>query len=795
MRKKITFLLALGLMMMSLGAQSAQAATKDAVSQAKEQLEMYLDMMPMLGMVPMDASETVEWQDAYQDALTVYKNPYATLDDVNDQITILDAIAASHGQDFFDIYRTIMIQQLSDLAKEDDNEECKKIIADAIALVNEQIGTYNTEKTFMENAQNIEPLSHIYNDVKADLEKARPKVYAVFDLYTNSLTYFYDIKYDETNPNHRLYDPSNQDRFKTINDQIQTVIIDASMKDAKLTSTACMFYCGDLTTVKYSLANLTTIFGLENLNTENVTSMYCMFKGCKSLQGKLDLRHFNTGNVVDMSGMFFGCESLTGIDLRGINTQNVEYTERMFIGCEELTEIDLRGFNVKKMKSMDLMFSGCKKLTTIYGDSDWREKAADLTSSTGMFSNCDELVGGNGTAYDGVNKDVTYAHPDKTGNPGYFSMAPKGSEIYAVYEAATKTETLYYDNKCIERGGSTSDWWIIELPYSEIITVVLDESMKYARPQSIDSWFEDYTNLKEIKHLDYLNTSEVTDMSAMFRSCTLLTTLDLSSFDVTKVTNMKNMFFGCTSLKTIFCEGDWSGTSATTSDMFYACSSLVGANGTIYDSKKVDKTYARLDQDGAAGYFTGKTSWEVAQKQLKASVDDLNALYNFAAQYVSASELATFKTGIEALEAVNNAPDATLPEVKKATSDAKLAITGAIAVFIPAGKSSLKETIGNKLMPGDNEKCKKIIKDAQDAVDALEWKNTETVKQNIATLDPAIKKILADVDAALAAERTATGLETVTSDQSPITNKILRDGKLFIIHDGQIYTIQGARIQ
>jgi len=302
--KKIFTILALGLMMMSLGAQPAQAATKDAVSDAKEQLEMYLDILPQLQLVLTDPSELKTLQNALNEAEDVYDNPNATLDEVNAQITKLDAIAAAHGQDLFNFYKTLTIQQLVSMAEEDDNEECQKIISDAIALVNEQIGTYDPSKTFMENALKIEPISDIYNDVRRDLEKARPKVYTEFNSDAQTLTYFYNNKYDKDNPNHRLYDPSDDDRFKTINDDIKTAIIDASMKDAKLTTMSRMFYCGSISTVQYALANLTTIIGLENLNTENVTSMYCMFKDCMSLQGKLDVHHFYTKNVEDMEGMF-----------------------------------------------------------------------------------------------------------------------------------------------------------------------------------------------------------------------------------------------------------------------------------------------------------------------------------------------------------------------------------------------------------------------------------------------------------------------------------------------------------
>ena len=47
------------------------------------------------------------------------------------------------------------------------------------------------------------------------------------------------------------------------------------------------------------------------------------------------------------------------------------------------------------------------------------------------------------------------------------------------------------------------------------------------------------------------NTSNVTDMSYMFNSCSGLTSLDLSGWNTSKVTRMNSMFSGCSKLKTI----------------------------------------------------------------------------------------------------------------------------------------------------------------------------------------------------------------------------------------------------
>ncbi len=44
-------------------------------------------------------------------------------------------------------------------------------------------------------------------------------------------------------------------------------------------------------------------------------------------------------------------------------------------------------------------------------------------------------------------------------------------------------------------------------------------------------------------------------------------------------------------------------------------------------------------------------------------------------------------------------------------------------------------------------------------------------------------------------EDTATGIETITNDQSPITNKIIKDNQLLIIRDGKTYNAQGMRVE
>ena len=49
------------------------------------------------------------------------------------------------------------------------------------------------------------------------------------------------------------------------------------------------------------------------MNTNNVTDMSSMFKGCKSLSSLPDISKWNTKNLKEYEGMFNGCYKLSTI--------------------------------------------------------------------------------------------------------------------------------------------------------------------------------------------------------------------------------------------------------------------------------------------------------------------------------------------------------------------------------------------------------------------------------------------------------------------------------------------------
>jgi surface protein len=118
-------------------------------------------------------------------------------------------------------------------------------------------------------------------------------------------------------------------------------------------------------------------------------------------------------------------------------------------------------------------------------------------------------------------------------------------------------------------------------------------------------------NLTSIEGIDYLNTSEVTNMAYMFSYCESLPSLDLSSFDTHHVTNMCYMFSYCSELQTVYVGDEWSTAAVTNSSgMFQGCTSIIGGMGTTYDANHVNKAYAHIDGGTSnPGYFTAKANF------------------------------------------------------------------------------------------------------------------------------------------------------------------------------------------
>ncbi|MBR4224002.1 MAG: BspA family leucine-rich repeat surface protein [Oscillospiraceae bacterium] len=91
----------------------------------------------------------------------------------------------------------------------------------------------------------------------------------------------------------------------------------------------------------YAMKELTSIEGLEYLDTSSATNMEKMFMD-RTRFTSLDLSHFDTSRVTDMSQMFQGCTSLKILNLGSFDTSKVTDMEAMFASCTSLKTICIR---------------------------------------------------------------------------------------------------------------------------------------------------------------------------------------------------------------------------------------------------------------------------------------------------------------------------------------------------------------------------------------------------------------------------------------------------------------------
>ena len=223
-----------------------------------------------------------------------------------------------------------------------------------------------------------------------------------------TLTFFLTSKETLGENEYELNSGANPPGWKTHCKEITKVVFEASFANARPTNCYAWFV---------NFKNLTQIEGIENLNTENVTSMRDMFNGCSSLTsldltnfntakvtdmkllfaycsalGSLDLSMFNTENVTSMPSMFNGATNLKTLNVSNFNTEKVNNMGHMFANCPNLTSLDLSSFNTKGVEYVDNIFKNCSNLTTIYASENFAF-GSGLKNGADMFLGCDKLKG------------------------------------------------------------------------------------------------------------------------------------------------------------------------------------------------------------------------------------------------------------------------------------------------------------------------------------------------------------------------------------------------------------------
>ena len=409
--------------------------------------------------------------------------------------------------------------------------------------------------------------------------------YVVFDSDAKTMTFKYGEQPTIDNVkcftlNSKTYVPnwSNKDEIKK---NVTTVVFDKSFASASPTTCRSWFN---------GFSQLTEIKGIKNLNTSNVSDMAYMFAGCSKLKS-VDLTYMYSPYVKDMSYMFNNCLSLKTVYLKGLNTSNVEDMKHMFELCINLGYIDLSSFNTQKVKNFERMFYGCSLLKAIYASPKFVVvNSPNLISKAEMFSRCYKLAGETKSYYPThVNGD--FAKIDG----GYFLNA---ADLIPWVKQNDKTFTFYYGykkTKTLGKGEYKLDDWLNKKrnDRTSFTKATFDESFALYQPTSCDSWFFYYLRLEEIENLHYLNTSKVTTMEGMFMQCSVIKSLDLSTFETSNVENFYGMFAHCKELESLDVSNFDTSAATNMREMFIRCLKLKTIDLTNFETAKV-KTMTKM---------------------------------------------------------------------------------------------------------------------------------------------------------------------------------------------------------
>ena len=122
---------------------------------------------------------------------------------------------------------------------------------------------------------------------------------------------------------------------------------------------------------------------------------------------------------------------------------------------------------------------------------------------------------------------------------------------------------------------------------SNLINIKFGDTFSTYKTTNMNSMFEGCSSLTSLD-LSSFNTEQVTGMMSVFKGCSSLTSLDLSSFNTGQVTNMSHMFRDCSNLTSIKFGDTFSTSNATDmNSMFRGCSSLTSLNLSSFNTEQV----------------------------------------------------------------------------------------------------------------------------------------------------------------------------------------------------------------
>jgi surface protein len=329
-------------------------------------------------------------------------------------------------------------------------------------------------------------------------------------------------------------------------------------------------YCYDLTTV--NIGN-----GLKSIGD-------WAFEGCYSLQSI----NFPDGLTSIGETAFEDCNSLTSINIPSSVTS---IGGGAFGGCSGLTSVTVNW--VEPYEESYLFWDVPLEEATLYVPAGTKA-AYESSEMWNEFGNIVEMEDDESEAY--VAELISELR---------FYYNGERSE----FEGSLPTYSLNQNDEWPGWGMDIDD----EESIRDIWSINFDESFAKARPTSTFRWFAYMEAMEWITGLQYLNTSEVKNMSMMFFYLDRMESIDVSHFNTSKCTDMSAMFTYCSSLKELDLSSFDTSNCEDMSGMFYDCESL--------ESLDVSNFVVPSDPENTSDIFGGCSGLKTLK--ISSSMEDL----------------------------------------------------------------------------------------------------------------------------------------------------------------------------
>lgn len=369
----------------------------------------------------------------------------------------------------------------------------------------------------------------------------------------------------------------------------------SAMDTSKVTDFSSMFEgCGitdfdgldgtsatDMSYMFYDAPNLVEFY-YSKMITNKVTDMSYMFGSGSNIASVtklsyVDLGDADTSKVTSMAGLFQNRNNLETIKgFQNIDTSSLTHASNMFFNLRKLATLDISAFSARSLVSYSGMLDfSCEE---VYGKGQGMKTViTEITCPENLPFEIPFTAAGKFYRED-TNQVVSGIPANLT---KIINLRILGNvqltDDWSSYFSSSDVKNLIFDTTISESEYSKIGETQSGISIYQSRTNIGDYAVIYLgeiyAPQDCSNLFRSYSNLESVVFRN-LNTSNVTNMYAMFDGCVKLKTLDLSSFDTSKVQNMITMFCNCNALESVNVSSFATLNVKEFQDMFTGCYSL-----------------------------------------------------------------------------------------------------------------------------------------------------------------------------------------------------------------------------